>query len=333
MKDEITFCRTGFLWLFLKGMERVYPGSIESLSLPNTLLCNKMRLMPVSEILRCFSELRERTGDDMFVIKGGKEIILSDYPSLSYPIDTSQDLFTAIMRLNSLVAVFQSGTESITTRSANILKWCYNVPSITGDERLYDSIVAVWVFIHILKSFHSTTYTPVRILLPGSKLGKSGEVDALFGCAVDWNQKEAQVWFPYEDVVKRNPKPNNQPYDFKMDKLEIMTYIDLPKSNDFLRCIYELINYAKEFEFPNLNFIASIIEISPQQLQRKLQKKQISFTALVNHQLLCNQAPNLLPLHGIEVVANKLGYKNAQSFTKAFKRVHGLTPRQYLEDV
>ncbi|WEM45520.1 helix-turn-helix transcriptional regulator (plasmid) [Photobacterium sp. DA100] len=333
MNNKISFCRSGIFRVLLKAVERQYPGTLNKIDLPDVIFENPMRLIPLPEISRYFNKLAEKTEDKLFIVHCGPHISLHDCNHLNYLIASSNDLFTAIMRFNAVLSTFQSNSEAFMIRSGSINKWRYNDISFRDKDRLFDGIIAMWFFIQLLRTFHGKEYLPRRILLPGNQIGKDGEVENFIGCSIDWNQKETQVWFTYDELVKRKSYVQQQLFGSKLDHQEILSYIDMPLSNDFLRCIYEVINYSKDFGFPKLENVAKLINLSPQQLQRRLKKEHLSFTELVNHQLLCNQAPRLLSKYSISEVSRMLGYQSEQSFTKAFRRMHKLTPRQYINEL
>ncbi|MCL1093455.1 AraC family transcriptional regulator [Shewanella kaireitica] len=333
-QESVAFGRVGVFWLFLKAMDDYYGNCIDKVNLPQSLLNDHMRLMPLTEMTRYFGIIEEQINDELFIAKGCSKIQLNNFSPLCSVVCSSPVLFVALIRFNTLFKSLQSGTKVTTVRSGNIVKWSYQTKLAVSQERLNDGIVAAWVFVHLLREYMSKDYSPITIHLPGSRIGKVGELERIFGCDILWNQAKTEVWFPASALEKYSTANNAYKGKIRIDKVDVLNYIDIPDKNDFSRCVYELINYSRAFGYPKLEFIADLLMMSPLALQRRLQKHQYSFSELVKFQLLYNLAPQML-VKGvlIEQVGIELGFNNPQSFTKAFKKAHNLTPKQYLEDV
>ncbi|BEU05407.1 AraC family transcriptional regulator [Agarivorans sp. OAG1] len=329
---SIAFGRSGIFNMFLLAVEERYGNFFQQVNLPQSLFIDPMRPMPLSEMTRYFGVLEQSIDDPLFVARASANIKLQHFPPLRAITQSTPTLFTAVRRMTALARIIQTGCKVRTTIGHTQTRWCYNTQIPVVSERLLDGIVAAWLFIHLLRSYLGADYAPDTLQLPGSRLGEEGEMESIFGCNIAWNSKQTEVHFPSEKLqhcIPINPaflKSQRSNQVFSLD------YIDLPEETDFARCAYELINYARAFGYPKLEFIADILMISPLTLQRKLQKEQLSFSELVKYQLLFNLAPEmLLRGHSEQDIASELGFSNPQSFSKAFKKAHQQTPRQYTQ--
>ncbi|RJG50518.1 AraC family transcriptional regulator [Motilimonas pumila] len=326
------FARMGLFNLLLRAVDDCYGNISGQLDIPKALAQEPMRLMPLSEMTRYASQIERLTGDEMFVAKAGAKIHLQHFSSFESLVASSKNLFTAMLRFNNLFANFQSGVTIGGRVSGKLLKWRYHSPFIADKMRLQDGVFACWLYVHILRLYHGAHYCPTLIQLPGSQIGAQGEMAALFGCEVHWHSESAQVWFPVSDISKLPPASLQVRPKVLVDQNDLLSFIDMPAPEDFIRCVYELINYCRCFAYPSLSQAAKILGLSEQKLQRQLQLENVSFSDLVQLQLLSDQALKLLSQKLSEAdIARQLGFTNQQSFSKAFKRMHGLTPRQYQE--
>ncbi len=106
-------------------------------------------------------------------------------------------------------------------------------------------------------------------------------------------------------------------------------FVNMPQPHDTAKIMYEMVNYARYYGYPNLDFVAGRFKLSRQQLQRRLHAFGWSFTYITSY-VLCNRAITyMLEDMPINEIARNLGYNNTQSFNKAFQRQRGLTPTQY----
>jgi AraC-like DNA-binding protein len=81
---------------------------------------------------------------------------------------------------------------------------------------------------------------------------------------------------------------------------------------------------------PNLEQVAAELKVSPRTLQRHLSHHGISHSQLVD-QVRQEYASNWLHRSPMSVgeIAQRLGYSDAGSFTRAFERWTGVSPREF----
>lgn len=331
---SIIFGRTGIFGMVLEAINDYYGhcSCIDDINFPVNLLKNPMRLMPMNEMAHYFSYIEDHIHDDLFILRSASNMNINRFDPIRSLICTTPVLFTSIMRFNSLLRAIQSDCKILTLSDDNTIKWCYDTKLSIAEPRLYDGIVNAWIFIHILRHYTNEHFSPDMVHLPGFQRGTNGEAEKIFGCKVVWNAKRTEVWFPSNHLKKYAPALSTINSESKIEHTQVLNYINLPDPNDFARCVYELINYAREFGYPKLEFVAEMLMISPLTLQRRLQKENLSFSELVKYQLLFNIAPELIKSGLTESkISKQLGFNNTQSFTKAFKKAHGFTPKQFLE--
>ena len=82
--------------------------------------------------------------------------------------------------------------------------------------------------------------------------------------------------------------------------------------------------------YPVIEEVAGLLRVSPRTLQRLLSEEGISYSGVIDR-CRCNAACQSLettktPIHAI---ATSLGYRDASSFTRAFRRWTGMAPRNF----
>ena len=122
------------------------------------------------------------------------------------------------------------------------------------------------------------------------------------------------------------------PRDFSLKSMTVeqaMHCMLMPRPDDLVKTIYELVRFSMYFGHPSLEFVAAEFEISPQALQRRLQHKGLSFSDIA-HLAVCNEAI-LLMREGMDLdqVAIEVGFTSTSAFSRSFKRLNGMTPRKY----
>ncbi len=88
-------------------------------------------------------------------------------------------------------------------------------------------------------------------------------------------------------------------------------------------------SYLKD-GYPPIGLAAELARTSVRSLQRELAQSGVSYSDLVQH-VRFEQATRLLAQDRTKVidVALSLGYEDASHFSRAFKRITGVSPRQF----
>ncbi len=86
--------------------------------------------------------------------------------------------------------------------------------------------------------------------------------------------------------------------------------------------------------YPSMYFIASVAQLSPRTLQRRLKKLGTSYSELVL-QTRYETATRMLREPGCRItdIAYELGYKDPAHFSRAFRRIAGLSPRAFSRQI
>jgi AraC-like DNA-binding protein len=93
--------------------------------------------------------------------------------------------------------------------------------------------------------------------------------------------------------------------------------------------VIKVLNQKQTYYSPKLNEVAAMLNISPRTLQRKLQEEHTSYQDILEaHQVEIASQLLRQPHTQIKEVAFALGFNNAQSFSRAFKRKLGISPTE-----
>ncbi len=99
---------------------------------------------------------------------------------------------------------------------------------------------------------------------------------------------------------------------------------------DFPTSLQKLLQGYLDDGYPDINLAAKIVGSSVRTLQRRLRQHNLRYSELV-HQTQIEYAMELLANKDLRTldVAYAVGYENPSNFSRAFRRVAGLSPKQY----
>jgi AraC-like DNA-binding protein len=122
-------------------------------------------------------------------------------------------------------------------------------------------------------------------------------------------------------------------YTFMMQLSEALkTEMDNTYSSDIIQNCIDVIhdNYDKEL---SLHYLAELCSMSESQLNKRFKEthKMAPIQYLVNHRIEVACALLLRTDDKIEAVASKVGFKDANYFTRTFKKIMNVTPREFRE--
>lgn len=78
---------------------------------------------------------------------------------------------------------------------------------------------------------------------------------------------------------------------------------------------------------------AALLKLTPRTLQRRLGEEHTSFRQLKDSLMFSAACELMANGHSLTYIANQLGYGNLSQFSRAFKRISGITPKLYKNSI
>ncbi|MGY3571332.1 helix-turn-helix domain-containing protein [Vibrio paucivorans] len=101
----------------------------------------------------------------------------------------------------------------------------------------------------------------------------------------------------------------------------------------FTDSVFEVLKpYVKERNL-TIEDAAELLNFSVRTLQRKLKNEQSSFRKIKENLMFSVACELMEEGHSLTYISSQLGYNNISHFSRAFKRVSGLTPRLYQKSI
>lgn len=192
----------------------------------------------------------------------------------------------------------------------------------------HSEILFAYQIIKFSQAVTETRYRPQAVRLRCSRRSSQAEYDAVFGCPVEFEFPESEIWFHPEALDFRSSRWN--PDLLQLHEEHAEKRLSTLKREDLIDRIRAVFARRLELESCDLEVVARELEIAPRRLRFELSRAGTSFSqvlaqfrfALARKLLARTQEP-------VENIVYLTGFSEPSTFYRAFKRWSGMTPVQY----
>ena len=151
-----------------------------------------------------------------------------------------------------------------------------------------------------------------------------------FQCEVKFNCSHNRIYFPSKGLEYTTIKANEVTYRYAENQLNRDVLKSTDKETLADKAKYIIIKLMANRSPSDLASVASELLMAPRTLSRKLAKLETSFNHLLN-EVRINKSKELLLRTdlSIKLIAYDVGYKNSDSFSRAFKSQTGRSPTNW----
>jgi AraC-like DNA-binding protein len=247
----------------------------------------------------------------------------------------------SVRRSETLREALQSGirfyrlmTDDIDTRLTEsdglaTIEISFRRPDLDPDSFYQEFWMVIW---HRLASWYSGVRIPLqRAMLAQAQPEHQLELKYLFPCGHTFGCPSNKLQFDTQYLALPLVRTEGELNDFlrhsPFDLLTIPGY-DRSLAAELKRRLAS--NGTVPLQFPSLDELASQLGMQPQTLYRRLQKEGLGYQAIKDELrrdlAISGLVKDRLPVHRVAELA---GYREPRSFTRAFRKWTGLSPREY----
>ena len=300
-------------------------GALREFRLPVMLCAQPEARLPLLPALEFLSHIQRSQSINDLGMQAGGHVDLSLLSILTrQEILSSATLGAAINTLIVNARLECSALQVWTTEEGDETRIC-NRLRLSGDdeEQRVLQIHFVLLFCAIVRVFAPPGWTPVTIGF------RSSEPSSLFAgdqfpntrFLVDQTQTWVSVPSNILSLQRRFVAATARP---------VISKLALTNSDDFVTSLKSVLRTYLADGYPNIDLAADICRMSVRTLQRNLANLNVTYSGLVEHARL-EAAKDLLRHSDTKIidVAFALGYDDPSHFSRAFRRLAGISPRAY----
>lgn len=155
--------------------------------------------MSHSEAVAFWNKSQEILGDPLIGVRSASQIEKDVFDVLSYAFRTSENLLEAYERSFRHFKIFHSSSETGMDVEESVVKLYHSFP-LDLEKPFYfsDFILSAWLIGG--KTVNHIDLRPIKVILPYARPAHSSELEAFFGCPIEFAGKRAEIHFQKSDL-------------------------------------------------------------------------------------------------------------------------------------
>jgi AraC-like DNA-binding protein len=285
--------------------------------------------MPFAQLVALYEKGAELTGDTNFGLHIGESVALSAFDIVGYCALNSSTLGAAFARVARYHSIWTDGALFTLESERETSAIVYSYVETPGPNCRHDSEMTLATVTTLCRRLATDEFSPSVVEFQHAAPADVSEHLRLFACPVKFNAPANRLSFPWCFLSLPIAKADAS-LCAVLDRHAEELLVKYPPRDSLIDQVRNLI--AEEFRGgeASLERIADRLGLTPRTLQRKLQELGTSYNDVLD-QLRRQLAVRYLrePRMAICEVAYLLGFSEASSFHRAFKRWTGLTPKDF----
>ena len=302
----------------------------ENTGLNRSVIAVEKPIVALGKVAALFENAAKLTGNDVFGLQQGVKRGVQRLGLLSYVGTSSPTVEDFIRNIAQYRRVFSDALDMNVDELAKTgnLMWSFRVPSKII-RRQHMEFTAISMIVG-LRKITNRELRPLRVEFHHSRNTHLAEVNAAFGCNVQFGCRHNCIQFKRSDLELPLLTADHELYSILVEHCEIVLKRKTRNVSSLVVDVERAITDRLSAGQVTQHTIAKSLGMSPRTLARKLASEETTFFRTVDD-LRQSLAEGYLRYSDIALVeiAFLLGYSGLSSFNDAFKRWTGRTPGQF----
>ena len=284
--------------------------------------------IPAITIERFWRSLMKHDPDPALGLRLGSSILVREMGVVGYAMAYSRTLGDALRRLGRYCNILNQGLRC--TLSEEGLRATLEFQSeLAFDDLRHPVDIRLAAVLNVAREITGTKIMPVEVHFSYPRPDDTSHHAHYFGCPLSFGCDETALVFSRDDM-KRKAGGADEELCRYLDRLAEEMIASLTQDASFANKVHHVIRTELSGGLPTLEHTAGILGMSVRVLQRRLSDEGTTF-ATVLRDLRREVAMGLIRRREIAAceIAYLLGYSEASTFQRAFRRWTGTSPREY----
>jgi len=307
------------------GGPRMLTRVFQAEHLPISLASGEATWLPLHSLLGLFERSAAAAGDDLFGLRVGRAMQPEDFGLWVRYAMSAPSLGGMISRLRRALDHHQSGSEFDFQVSGRRASWSYRVTESVASGHRHHTDHALWPMLVALRRYAGTKWMPLRIECTYDRPQCWRRLEEEFGSPVSFGQPANAIVFDRAllDMPLRHPMPSEAHVTWS----DIRRIVAERPPATILDAVRAVVRARMTEPLTDMEGTALVLAMSPRTLQRHLSEENRTFRDVLD-EVRMERACELLQESSASVteIAFSLGYDDATSFSRAFRRWAGHPP-------
>ncbi len=315
------------LWKIIEDYGHDPKPIFDSVGLTFNSLKKSGERIPLSTMDSIWEKASQSLGDPCFGLKAAQYWHPSHLNALGYAWLASPTLKEALKRLERYWQIFGEGADIQIQDEKEGVKiiFCYTPDSAGGNARV-DAILSCIML--MCRINYIKDLDPISVHLVQNAPDCKNKYNDFYNIDVTFNSKENCILLPYPEVIE--PLAGGNQHLARLNDQIMINYLTTLEKKDILHQVKNAIVNRLPSGHISKDIVAQHLNMSTRSMQRKLKQQQTSFTLLLK-KTRTELAKSYLkdPDNNLAEISFLLGFSQPSSFSRAFKRWSGLTPKEF----
>lgn len=268
------------------------------------------------------------TGDETFGLTVARHINQTTFHALGYSLIASNTLREVFERMLRYFRLISDAAELTFELDGERYRFAICPPE-RGPQPAPEAIDAFsFLVVRLCRGLYRREFSPLAVSLQRPAPRNLAAYERAFRAPLKFGDRQNAIWFA-RDVFEQKLEGANPELARQNDEVVVRYLAQMQKQNLRARVHAALIEQLPQGE-PSQGKVASALHMSPRNFQRKLAEEGTSYTELLNdtrRDLALSYVRD--PGYGLGEITYLLGFSDASSFNRAFKRWTGQAPSAY----
>ena len=294
------------------------------------VLQNDVELMVLlADYIAFFEAAAVVTGNPHFGLYAARMTDTDSLGPLSILFSSAPTLGEAFHGFTRFLNAMQEGTTNHIIVEHDQARYEYGIEGNAIRARRQDSEYSIGAMLKLIRNFVGVHFVPIEVQFEHERVGDYQNYESYFDCPVFFEQPINRLIFSAEVMERSSTGFSRRLFPIISSHLQSMS-MQHEREASLAKQIGQFLDASATEKMPDLVTVARALGRAPTTLHRHLRAEGTSFRQIITARKMA-LASRLLTTgkRSILDIALMTGYAESASFIRAFKVIHGITPRAY----
>lgn len=286
--------------------------------------------IPLEKMTQLWNLAEQVSGDDCIGLEVIKHVTPTSFHALTYAHQASSSMRESLQRITKFSDVVSTAVQLETTETETevVVTWTVVDKNATPSHHAVDAFMAIIVAAGQQLMSAKRPHPILSVRLTRQQPRDTSRHNALYQCPISYGADHCELRLSREFVD--SPVPTGNVELVRINEQVLAEYMARFKKNDIVGSVYNALIELMPLGEPTQEKVAKALGTSSRSLHRKLKELDTSYKTIVE-ETRKHLAMQYLKQSDLSItsITYQLGFHDASSFSRSFKRWTGLSPSEF----